>query len=105
PEIISFPFGQTILFLVLFKIVADKRKLKRSIIIVYWFTAVFLIVMNELSVLVLGPEWAASSTYPLFEVTQLIQLPKIVERADVLFSMILFIGIGVKTAGFMFGAV
>ncbi|PNQ85239.1 GerAB/ArcD/ProY family transporter [Paenibacillus polymyxa] len=105
PEIMSFPFGQTVLFLVLFKIVTDKRKLQRSIVIVYWITAVFLIVMNELTILVLGPEWAASSTYPLFEVTQLIQLPKIVERADVLFSMILFIGIGVKTAGFMFGAV
>ncbi|WP_458126850.1 GerAB/ArcD/ProY family transporter [Paenibacillus sp. Z3-2] len=36
PEIMSFPFGQTILFLVLFKIVTNKRKLKRSIIIVYW---------------------------------------------------------------------
>lgn len=105
PEIISFPFGQTVLFLVLFKLIKDKRKLKRSIMIAYGITAVFLIIMNELSVLVLGPEFAASSTYPLFEVTQLIEVPKIIERADVLFTMILFIGIGVKTAGFMFGAV
>ncbi|WP_458126849.1 GerAB/ArcD/ProY family transporter [Paenibacillus sp. Z3-2] len=61
--------------------------------------------MNELTVLVLGPELAASITYPLFAVTQMIQIPKIIERADVLFTLVLFIGIGVKTAGFMFGAV
>ncbi len=105
PEIMSFPFGQTVLFLVLFKIVTDKRKLKRSIIIVYWITALFLVVINEVTVLVLGPELAASSTYPLFEVTQLIELANIVERADVLFTLVIFIGIGIKTAGFMFGAV
>lgn len=34
-----------------------------------------------------------------------IHLLKIVERVDVLLSMIVFIGIGVKTAGFVFGAV
>lgn len=105
PEIMSFPFGQTVLFLVLFKIIADKRKLKRWIVIVYWITAVFLVVVNELSILVLGPELAASSTYPLFEVTQLIQVHKVLERADVLFTMILFLGIGIKTSGFLFGAV
>lgn len=105
PEIISFPFGQTILFLVLFKFINDKRKLKRSIVVVYWITAIFLMIVNELSILILGPEFAAASTYPLFEVTQLIEVPNIIERADVLFSMILFTGTGIKTAGFMFGAV
>lgn len=104
PEIMSFPFGQTVLFLVLFKIITDKRKLRRWIIIVYWLTALFLIVMNQLTVLVLGPDLAASSTYPLFEVTQLIQMNKLIERADVLFTLILFLGLGIKTTGFLFGA-
>lgn len=60
--------------------------------------------MNQVTVLVLGPDLAASSTYPLFQVTQLIQMNKVIERADALFTLILFLGIGIKTTGFLFGA-
>lgn len=105
PEIISFPFGQTVLFLVFFKWVSQPRKLNRSVMFTYWLTAIFLTGVNQLCILVLGPELASNTVYPLFEVTQLTKVEKIIERADPLFVMILFLGIGIKSSAFFIGAV
>jgi spore germination protein KB len=104
PEIISFPFGQTVLFLVFFKFVSEPQKLNKSIIITYWLIGIFLIGVNQMCILVLGPDLASTTTYPLFQVTQLTRIEKIFERADPLFSMILFLGIGIKSAAFYLAA-
>ncbi|MFB5678362.1 GerAB/ArcD/ProY family transporter [Paenibacillus terreus] len=104
PEIISFPFGQTVLFLVFFKFVSEPKNLNKSVILTYWLIAIFLIGVNQICILVLGPDLAATTTYPLFQVTQLTTVEKIVERADPLFAMILFLGIGIKASAFYMGA-
>ncbi|MDP4098209.1 spore germination protein [Paenibacillus sp. P96] len=105
PEIISFPFGQTVLFLVFFRLVSRNQKINKSIMFTYWLTAILLIGVNQICILVLGPDLAASTTYPLFQVTQLTKVDKIIERADPLFAMILFLGLGIKSAAFYIGAV
>lgn len=105
PEIVSFPFGQTLLFMLFFPLVKKKRKLGRSVIITYLITAICLILINQINVLVLGPTQAINSTLPLLQVVQLIEIAETFERFDVLFVFVLVLGLGSKMAAFFMGAV
>ncbi|AWB43025.1 spore gernimation protein [Paenibacillus sp. CAA11] len=105
PEIVSFPFGQLVLFLVFFKLVTPHPKLNRSVLTAYVSIALILMILNQINILVLGPAIAADLTYPLLEVVQLIQIAKVFERTDALFTLILFLGLGIKIAAFFSGAV
>ncbi|MNY26997.1 Spore germination protein [compost metagenome] len=104
PELVSFPFGQTVLFLVFFRFVPKSKKMNMTILFAYCITAVILIILNQLEILVLGPDLAANSTYPLLQVVQIIQVTKVLERTDALFTLILFLGLGIKIGCFYLGA-
>lgn len=107
PEIVSFPFGQLVLFLVFFSLVKpDKsKKLSKAVLISYVVIAIFLITFNQADILVLGPELASNITLPLLQTVQLIELAKVFERLDPLFVIIFFLGLGIKMAAFYNGAV
>lgn len=105
PEMISFPFGQLVLFLVFFKYVRNNPGLKKSVLWGYVLVALLLIVCNQLSILILGPSLAANSTYPLLQVVQIIQVAKVLERTDAVFVLLLFLGLGAKMAMFFLGSV
>ncbi|MCM2997199.1 spore germination protein [Paenibacillus cellulositrophicus] len=104
PNIVSFPFGQTVLFLVYFKYAQKGKHLGRLTIVSFLATAVFLTVLNQLVILVLGPEIATIGTYPLFMVVQMMEVANVIERADALFVLLLFMGIGMKANFLLIGA-
>jgi len=105
PEILSFPFGQTVLFLVFFPLVTNSaRKLKKSMFITFAATALMLTLFNQIIILALGPGIAANCTLPLLQTVQLIELGDVFERMDIFFALILFIGLGTKLAAFCIGA-
>ncbi|CAM3946915.1 spore germination protein [Paenibacillus alkaliterrae] len=96
PDLLSFPFGQMITMLVFWKYVHEKKIIGR---VSYWSQAgvsLFLILMNMLIMSVLGPELSSLSALPLLEVVQLIRLANILERLDVIVTLLLFIGLYVK---------
>jgi len=105
PEIISFPFGQMVLFLVFYPYVKKGKNLPKAVISTYIITAIFLTAFNQLNIFVLGPALAANLTLPLLETVQLIQLTEVFERTDALFTLVLFIGLGTKMAAFYLGAI
>ncbi|MNC14791.1 Spore germination protein YndE [compost metagenome] len=105
PEIISFPFGQVVLFLVFYPHAHKGRNLNKAVIVTYILTALTLTFINQLIIFVLGPKIAVYSTLPLLETVQLIDLAEVFERMDALFTMLLFLGMGVKMAAFFNGAV
>ncbi len=105
PNVISFPFGQTVLFLVFFPMIHQEGSLRRSILITYGITALFLLLINQMNVLVLGPKLAETVTFPLLQVVQQIELVEVFERMDILFVLVLFIGLGTKLVLFYIGAV
>ncbi|WP_433939650.1 GerAB/ArcD/ProY family transporter [Paenibacillus lautus] len=105
PELVSFPFGQTLLFLVFFPLVKNKEKLRRGVAITYIITAICLVSINQVNILVLGPTLAANSTLPLLQVVQLIEIAEVFERIDILFVLVLFLGLGAKMTAFYVGAV
>lgn len=83
----------------------DEKKLRRSILVTYGLTALFLILVNQINVLVLGPKLAETLTFPLLQVVQQIELVEVFERMDILFVLVLFIGLGTKLVLFYIGAV
>ncbi|MNO26443.1 Spore germination protein YndE [compost metagenome] len=101
PELVSFPFGQTVLFLVFFKYAPKGKKLGKAIVSTYIVISLLLTLLNQMVILVLNPEVAGLTTYPLLTVVQMIHAAQIVERADALFILILFIGLGVKMSIFL----
>ncbi|KRE92150.1 spore gernimation protein [Paenibacillus sp. Soil766] len=105
PEVVVFPFGQVVLFLVFLPMLKSRRKIRRSILLAYAFVVCLLIMINQLNFLVLGPTLVAKSTIPLLQIIQLIELIDVFERMDVLFVLILFMGLGIKMAAFYVGAV
>ncbi|MEC0333859.1 endospore germination permease [Paenibacillus macerans] len=105
PNIIAFPFAQTVLFLVFFPGLKTGRKARKPILLAYAATAAFLLLVNQMNVLVLGPKLANAVTFPLLQVVQLIELVEVFERMDVLFVIVLFIGLGTKLLLFYIGAV
>jgi len=105
PEIISFPFGQVVLFLVFYPYARKGRNFNKVVITAYIVTALALTFINQLIIFVLGPQIAAYSTLPLLETVQMIELTEVFERMDALFTMLLFLGLGIKIAAFFHGAV
>lgn len=105
PDVISFPFGQTVLFLVFFPMIHKEREMRKSILFTYGLTALFLILVNQINILVLGPKLAETVTFPLLQVVQQIELVEVFERMDILFVLVLFIGLGTKLVLFFIGAV
>ncbi|RRJ65540.1 spore gernimation protein [Paenibacillus oralis] len=105
PNIISFPFAQPMLFLVFFSRLKTEQNARKAFLIAYGCTAVFLIAVNQINVLVLGPKLASTVAFPLLQTVQLIELAEVFERMDVLFVIVLFMGLGAKMLLFYIGAV
>ncbi|MEN1986766.1 GerAB/ArcD/ProY family transporter [Paenibacillus hubeiensis] len=105
PEIVSFPFGQVVLFLVFYPYVRQGGNLNKVVIIAYTITALALTFINQLVIFVMGPQIAAFSTLPLLQTVQLIDISEVFERMDALFTLLLFLGLGIKLAAFFHGAV
>ncbi|WP_090818484.1 GerAB/ArcD/ProY family transporter [Paenibacillus sp. yr247] len=105
PDILSFPFGQMVLFFMIWHLLPNQKNMKKISIIAYLMVALFLITMNILNIMVLGDTLAANSTLPFLQTVQLIQVGDVLERLDVLVTLLLFLGLFVKMTAFFWGAV
>lgn len=105
PEIVMFPFGQMVLFLMFWNHLNTPSKRNRISIGSYLFTGVFLSVINVLNIAILGTAFASISTIPLLHSVRLIQIADFVERLDAFVILLIFIGIFIKMALFYLGAV
>lgn len=83
-------------FSVFFKYAPKGKKLGKSSISTYIVVSLMLTLLNQTVILVLNPEVAGLTTYPLLTVVQMIYAAQIFERADAFFTLILFIGLDVN---------
>lgn len=104
PDLVSFPFGQMVVFLMFWHHMANNKKVNRISIAAYLGVAFFLIGMNLINLLVLGPSLIGNSTLPFLQTVQLIQVGDIFERLDVFVTLLLFLGLFVKLAAFYWAA-
>lgn len=103
PEIVSFPFGEMVLFLMLWKRVAAKSKTFKTTILCYVFTGLFLTLTNLIIVGSLGPV-SQISVVPFIQIMSEVQFASFVERLDPLAAVLIFGGVFIKMTAYFFGA-
>lgn len=104
PEVISFPFGEMVLFLMYWRFVNRPKKVLPATLIAYSLAGFFLVFTNALILSILGPEMASIGGIPLMIVASLIRITQFVERMDPFVALLLFIGVWVKQTAYYFGA-
>ncbi|MBD3920863.1 GerAB/ArcD/ProY family transporter [Paenibacillus sp. PR3] len=105
PEIISFPFGEMVLFLMFWRYTAEDGDgtVMRMTIKGYIFAGAFITIMNIITIGSLG-QFAGWSVVPLLQATTFVQLGNILERIDPLVSLLLFSAVYVKLTAYYLGA-
>ncbi|MNO30127.1 Spore germination protein YndE [compost metagenome] len=105
PEIVSFPFGQMIVFLMLWSLWDKPGVPVKNTVAAYTLISIFLIFMNALNVAVLGPAIAGTSQLPFLKIVRTLSNLKFIERLDILVTIQLFIGLLIKMMLFYFCSV
>lgn len=104
PEVVSFPFGEMVLFLMFWKYAVNTSKVRSSTVIAYCMAGCFLVFTNILILSIVGPSLAGAGGIPLMLAASMIQIAKIVERMDPFVAILLFLGVLFKQTAYYFGA-
>ncbi|AIQ62771.1 hypothetical protein PSTEL_06320 [Paenibacillus stellifer] len=105
PDLISFPFGQMIVFLMVWPLWNGNGVPVRNTLWAYAGVSLFLVFMNALNVTVLGPSLAANSILPVLESVRTLAELKFIERLDILVAIMIFVGLMIKILLFFYCAV
>lgn len=105
PKVISFPFGQIVVFLVFWSHLNNRKPLTKITVLSYLFVGVFLLVFSILNLAILDPTITSISTLPMLRSVRLIQIANFLERLDPIIMMLIYIGIFVKMTAFYMAAV
>lgn len=105
PDIVSFPFGQMVIFLMFWHLNDERRIPVKSSIGAYLAVAGFLIFMNALNLAILGPTLTGMSALPFLQSVQLISVAHLFERLDVFVTFLIYIGLFMKMTAFFLCAV
>lgn len=102
---IWFPFGQMIIFLMFWRLLNDKGKLRKVTFLSYTLTGILLIVLNILNITLLGAAYAELSTLPFLSSVRLIKVGDFIERVDPLVVLLIFAEVFFKSSLFFMAAV
>lgn len=75
PEVISFPFGQVVVFLMFWSHLEDKKTLSKASLSSYIFVGIFLLIFNILNLAILDPTITSISTFRCFGRFDSLKLP------------------------------
>lgn len=103
PEVISFPFGEMVVFLMLWQYYDDRKTLSRVTLFSYLFAGVFIVVTNMAIIGSLGPVSLISSI-PFMMGTSFVQIASIIERMDPFVALLLFTGVFMKQTTYFLAA-
>lgn len=105
PEIISFPFGEMVLFLMFWRYI-DKSSFSQVIRMTlrgYLFAGAFITLMNVIIISSLG-SLSGWSTVPLLQATTYVGIGDVFERFDPLVALLFFTAVYVKLTAYYLGA-
>lgn len=101
PEVVSFPFGEMVLFLLFWNHANPIRSTVRTTLAAFLTSGMLILIANVLLIGILGPI-AEISIIPFIEAGSLL---KVAERLDPIMLLLLFIGVFMKQAAYFLGAV
>lgn len=92
PQVTIFPFGEIVVFLFLWKFVAEKKSIRFTSFLAFSLAGIIIMLSQITIISVLGTGLAANSVVPLLEVILSINLGDIIMNLDVFLIAILFMG-------------
>ncbi|TFE25402.1 GerAB/ArcD/ProY family transporter [Cohnella luojiensis] len=102
PELISFPFGEMVLFLMFWKHASPSARTTRTTLFSFLFAGTFITLTNIVIIGSLGT-LSGISVVPLMQVVNLVQFANFVERLDPVVALLLFAGVFMKMTAYFFG--
>lgn len=103
-QVLFFPFGETVVFAMIFPYLKNPRKAKVAGLCAIGLSGINLSLVMGINISVLGVELATRASFPLLTTIQLIQVAEFIERLDIFFMLALIIG-GFFKIGIFFYAV
>jgi spore germination protein KB len=100
--LITFPFGELVVFTMIFKTVNEPHKIKKYAIAAVITEGVVLATINMLFITVLGVTFASIATFPLLETLRLIKIGGFLERLDILIIVTMVVAGFMKISYFMY---
>lgn len=104
-ETLYVPFGEMIVFTMLFPYINNPAKVGRVGIAGMVLTGLNLAIIMAINMAVLGPDTASRSSFPLLDTIRRIQVAHFLERLDVFFMIALIIGGFFKVSIFFYAGV
>ncbi|WP_134703004.1 GerAB/ArcD/ProY family transporter [Ammoniphilus sp. YIM 78166] len=92
PSVITFPFGEMIVFLMYWCYVNNKQEIRRISLLAVGISGILLTISLGFMIAVLGVHGAATAQFPLFKIIQKINIGDFIQRLDAIGGAILFIG-------------
>ncbi|OXS77579.1 GerAB/ArcD/ProY family transporter [Domibacillus enclensis] len=103
-ETLYVPFGEAIVFTMIFPYLNERKKLKRVYISAMTLSGLSLAFAMIINVSVLGVDLTSRSQFPILSTIQMIELAEFLERLDVYFLLVLIIGIFFKLSLYFYVA-
>lgn len=103
-KIVTFPFGESIFLTILYPSVVEVSKVRKASIFAVISLGILLSINSIKLISVLGPDFAANSTFPLMETMRVMKIGESFDRVDIFVILILLLGGFIKTSFIMYGA-
>jgi spore germination protein KB len=104
-RLITFPYGETVIFTMIYAHMKRPEKLKLSVYVAVIFQGIVLSMLNILFITGLGLHYAETQKFPLFDALRLIRITGFMDRLDILIIIVLVVDGFIKISFFMYVAV
>ena len=103
PSLISFPFGELVVFTVILSSVTEFKKSKQVSLISVLVAGGFLVLASLLMLFTLGADVMQNANFPLLSAAKRVSIGNFIERIDPIVVFIMMLGILVKSAVYLYG--
>jgi spore germination protein KB len=104
PNIINFPFGETIIITMFFPYLNNIRIIRKVGMSIILITGILLMVNSIMLLSTLGPEIYGENNFSLLAAIQMVSIADFLERFDALIILMMVSGVFFKVGGWTFGA-
>ncbi|MET1031735.1 GerAB/ArcD/ProY family transporter [Domibacillus tundrae] len=104
-QTLYFPFGEVIVFAMIFPYINQPKKVKRTGLLALGISGLILAVVMVVNFSVLGVSFVSRSPFPLLATIQTIEVAGFLERLDVYFMLVAIIGGFIKMSVFFYVSV
>ena len=102
PSLVSFPFGELVVFTVILSSVTEFKKSKKVLFISVLISGGFLIMGSLLMMFTLGVDVMQNANFPLLSAARRVAIGQFIERIDPLVVFIMMLGILVKSTVYFY---